>query len=84
MDHYASILSNLQEQKGMLQDIFNQAMPRFNNPVNLKRLIGLIDDENWSALDVDVKGQAFEGYSRLSTWATRLMKQTGANVTTVC
>ena len=36
-------------------------MPRINNPVNLKRLINLIDEEEWSALDVDVKGEAFEG-----------------------
>ena len=36
-------------------------MPRFNNPVNLKRLITMIDEEEWSAMDVDVKGAAFEG-----------------------
>jgi type I restriction enzyme M protein len=36
-------------------------MPRFNNPVNLKRLITMIDDEEWTAMDVDVKGAAFEG-----------------------
>ena len=34
---------------------------RFNNPVNLKRLIAMIDEEDWSAMDVDVKGAAFEG-----------------------
>ena len=36
-------------------------MPRFNNPVNLKRVITMIDEEEWSAMDVDVKGAAFEG-----------------------
>jgi len=36
-------------------------MPRFNNPVNLKRLINLIDEEDWAAMEVDVKGAAFEG-----------------------
>jgi type I restriction enzyme M protein len=36
-------------------------MPRFNNPVNLKRLITMIDDVAWTEMDVDVKGQAFEG-----------------------
>jgi len=35
--------------------------PRFNNPVNLKRVIAMIDEEDWSAMDVDVKGAAFEG-----------------------
>jgi type I restriction enzyme M protein len=44
-----------------LGDIFTQAMPRFNNPVNLKKLIAMIDEEEWTSLDVDVKGEAFEG-----------------------
>ena len=60
-DHYANILRELRSEKGMLGDIFSQSMPRFNNPVNLKRLIALIDEVDWSALGVDVKGEAFEG-----------------------
>lgn len=40
----------------MLGDIFAQSTPRFNNPVNLKRLLTMIDEEEWSAMDVDVKG----------------------------
>jgi len=60
-DHYADILRKLREQPGILGDIFAQATPRFNNPVNLKRVIAMIDEEDWSAMDVDVKGAAFEG-----------------------
>jgi len=60
-DHYSDILRVLREQKGILGDIFAQSMPRFNNPVNLKRLLVLIDEEEWTAMDVDVKGEAFEG-----------------------
>jgi type I restriction enzyme M protein len=60
-DHYADILRRLREERGMLADIFSQATPRFNNPVNLKRVISMIDEEDWSAMDVDVKGAAFEG-----------------------
>ncbi len=60
-DHYVDILRKLREATGLLGDIFSQAMPRFNNPVNLKRLITLIDEEEWTAMDVDVKGAAFEG-----------------------
>lgn len=60
-DHYADLLRRLREQPGILGDIFAQSNPRFNNPVNLKRLIALIDEEEWSAMDVDVKGAAFEG-----------------------
>ena len=60
-DHYADILRKLREAGGLLADIFAQATPRFNNPVNLKRVIAMIDEEDWSAMDVDVKGAAFEG-----------------------
>ncbi|MHB9024024.1 MAG: class I SAM-dependent DNA methyltransferase [Armatimonadota bacterium] len=61
MDHYVDTLRALRESPGMLGDIFAQSMPRFNNAVNLKRIIAMIDEEEWSAMDVDVKGAAFEG-----------------------
>lgn len=60
-DHYTNLLQKLREEPGILGDIFTQSMPRFNNPVNLKRLINLIDEVAWTELNVDVKGQAFEG-----------------------
>lgn len=60
-DHYADILRKLREAGGLLGDVFAQSVPRFNNPVNLKRVITMIDEEDWSAMDVDVKGAAFEG-----------------------
>jgi type I restriction enzyme M protein len=61
LDHYSEALRKLRDAGGMLGDIFTQATPRFNNPVNLRHLIEMIDEEEWSAMDVDVKGQAFEG-----------------------
>jgi type I restriction enzyme M protein len=60
-DHYAEVLRKLRDAPGLLGDIFSQSMPRLPNPVNLKRLIIMIDEEEWSAMDVDVKGAAFEG-----------------------
>ncbi|GAB6274634.1 MAG: class I SAM-dependent DNA methyltransferase [Peptococcaceae bacterium] len=60
-DHYTDVLRNLRKAPGILGDIFTQATSRFNNPVNLKRLITLIDEDEWSAMDVDVKGAVFEG-----------------------
>jgi type I restriction enzyme M protein len=60
-DHYSEVLRKLRESEGLLGAIFTQANSRFNNPVNLRRLIDMIDEEEWSALDVDVKGAAFEG-----------------------
>jgi len=61
IDHYTDILRNLRDEKGMLGDIFTSARNAFNNPVNLKKLLNLVDEEEWTAMDVDVKGAAFEG-----------------------
>lgn len=60
-DHYGDVLRRLREAPGILGDIFAQSMARFNNPVNLKKVIAMIDEEDWSAMDVDIKGAAFEG-----------------------
>jgi len=61
IEFYADTLRRLGKQPGILGDIFSGAISRFNNPVNLKRLIGLIDETEWTELDVDVKAAAFEG-----------------------
>jgi type I restriction enzyme M protein len=51
----------LGKEPGILGDIFSGAQSRFTNPVNLKKLLGLIDDTEWTSLDIDVKGAVFEG-----------------------
>lgn len=61
LDAYVEALRLLGRQPGILGDIFSGAQSRFSNPVNLKKLIGLIDETEWTALDVDVKAAAFEG-----------------------
>src|SRR6201993_3563729 len=60
-DHYTDVLRTLGKTPGMLGDIYAEAQSRFNNPVNLKRLVNLIDETEWTALDVDVKAEAYEG-----------------------
>jgi type I restriction enzyme M protein len=60
-DQYADLLRTLSHQPGLLGDVFAGARSAFSNPVNLKRLIGMIDETAWTALPVDVKGAAFEG-----------------------
>jgi type I restriction enzyme M protein len=60
-DDYIDILRKLGNQKGILGAIFTEAQSRFANPVNLKKLIGLIDETEWTALNIDVKAAAFEG-----------------------
>jgi type I restriction enzyme M protein len=59
--HYASVLRALGRQPGLLGDIFTGAVSRFNNPANLRRLIDLIDETEWTALEVDIKAAVFEG-----------------------
>jgi type I restriction enzyme M protein len=61
LDAYVDALRLLGRQPGMLADIFSGAQSRFTNPVNLKKLINLIDETDWTSLDVDVKAAAFEG-----------------------
>lgn len=60
-DDYIDILRTLGKQQRLLGDIFAGAQSRFNNPVNLKKLLGVIDETEWTALDIDVKAAAFEG-----------------------
>ena len=60
-EHYTDLLRTLGKADGLLGDIFAGALSRFNNPVNLKQLIGVIDETEWTGLDIDVKAAAFEG-----------------------
>jgi len=59
-DTYLEVLRKLGKTPGILGDIYSGAQSRFNNPVNLKKLISLIDETEWTALEVDVKAAAFE------------------------
>ena len=61
-DHYRHALDELGKSKGTLGLIFGKAQNKFQDPAKLRRLVvDLIDAENWSALGVDVKGDAYEG-----------------------
>jgi type I restriction enzyme M protein len=61
IDHYVDVIRTLGKQPGILGDIFSGGQSRFRSPVNLKKLISLIDETEWTTLGVDVKAQAFEG-----------------------
>ncbi len=60
-EHYQKVLSELGRQHGILGDIFSGSMSRFTNPVNLQKLIVVIDETEWTAIDTDVKAAVFEG-----------------------
>lgn len=61
LERYVEVLRTLGRQTGLLGDIFSGAQSRFSNPVSLKRLLTTIDETEWTALDVSVKAEAFEG-----------------------
>jgi type I restriction enzyme M protein len=60
-EFYVDALRGLGKQKNTLGDIYGGAISKFANPVNLKRLINLIDEIEWTSLNVDVKAAAYEG-----------------------
>ncbi len=60
--HYRAILEELGRKPGMLGEIFKKARMEIQNPSTLKRLIvDLIDAEQWTRMDSDVKGDIYEG-----------------------
>lgn len=59
--HYRTALQELGNQGGLLRVIFSKAQNRIQDPAKLRRLVLMIDDENWSGMDVDVKGEIYEG-----------------------
>jgi len=59
--HYVDVLQTLSKQPGMIGQIYFKAQNRIQNPSQLHRLVGLIDGETWVGLDVDVKGEIYEG-----------------------
>jgi len=59
--HYRKTLLELGKSKGMLGVIFRKAQNRIQDPAKLKRLVSLIDEETWNGLDIDVKGEIYEG-----------------------
>ncbi len=60
--HYRHTLEALGKADGVIGVIFRKAQNKIQDPAKLKRLIvDLIDKEDWSLLDTDLKGDAYEG-----------------------
>lgn len=60
IESYETLLKNLSVSGGMLSKIFAGAQNKIHDSLKLKRLINLIDGENWSSQDVDIKGEIYE------------------------
>jgi type I restriction enzyme M protein len=59
--HYRHLLETLAKEKGLIGVIFRKSQNKIQDPAKLKRLVMLINDEVWTGLDVDVKGEIYEG-----------------------
>jgi type I restriction enzyme M protein len=57
---YEACLQNLSKMRGLLGLIFAKPQSKIDDPAKLRHLIRMIDEENWSSLDVDVKGEIYE------------------------
>ena len=61
LERYHQGLRKLSERPGLIGLIFTKPQSKITDPAKLRLLIQMIDSENWSALDQDVKGDVYEG-----------------------
>ncbi len=60
INQYESSLKTLSEQDNLIGTIFTKAQNKIDKPVYLKKVITLIDEQNWLEMDGDVKGAIYE------------------------
>ena len=58
---YEKTLKTLSEQDNLIGTIFTKAQNKIDKPVYLKKVISMIDEEQWLVMDGDVKGAIYEG-----------------------
>lgn len=59
-DAYADALDTLSDQPNILGVIYKDAQNKITKPAHLRRVMEMIHEETWLALDVDVKGAIYE------------------------
>lgn len=57
---YEEILYTLSKEDNLIGTIFTKAQNKIDKPVYLKKVITLIDEEQWLVMDGDVKGAIYE------------------------
>ncbi len=60
IETYEELLKALSSSGGMLKKIFAGAQNKIHDSVKLKKLINLIDEENWTSKEIDIKGEIYE------------------------
>lgn len=58
---YEKTLKILSDQDNLIGTIFTKAQNKIDKPVYLKKVISMINDEQWLVMDGDVKGTIYEG-----------------------
>lgn len=58
---YRTILDELGKGSGLIPVIFRKAQNKIQDPAKLKRLVELIDGQTWIGMDIDIKGEIYEG-----------------------
>lgn len=59
--YYRQLLEELGKKPGTLGLIFRKSQNKIQDPAKLERLIMLINDETWLGMDIDIKGDIYEG-----------------------
>jgi type I restriction enzyme M protein len=62
--HYSYVLKELGNKSGMIKNIFQKAQNKIYDSNLLNRLITLINNQTWSSMGADVKGDIYEGLLR--------------------
>ena len=57
---YEETLKQLSEQENLIGTIYTKAQNKIDKPVYLKKVITMIDEEQWLIMDGDVKGAIYE------------------------
>ncbi|OGO37840.1 MAG: hypothetical protein A2W35_02970 [Chloroflexi bacterium RBG_16_57_11] len=70
--HYRQILTSLGQGSGLIPVIFRKAQNKIQDPAKLERLVELIDGETWIGLDIDIKGEIYEGLLEKNAQDTKI------------
>ena len=60
LKHYEDTLKTLSRKTDLIGTIFTKAQNKIEQPVLLKRVIDLIDEQTWLSMDGDLKGAIYE------------------------
>lgn len=71
LEKYELILSELSKENNIVGTIFTKAQNKINKPVNLQKIIEMIDEQNWFELGTDVKGAIYEGILEKNSQETK-------------